>query len=98
MCDMGRCSNGTVYVKDYTETWRDLIDEAMGDDDCWENVVAIASEEGLYTPFNPELGSHEGSPFTVWTKEYVYFPKEYDGAEYAVRVARNPNGIATEHV
>lgn len=47
--------------------------------------------------FDNGYGGKEGIPFTVWTKQSVYFPICYDGAEWVGRVARHPDGQATEH-
>jgi hypothetical protein len=33
----------------------------------------------------------------MWTKDFVYFPHEYDGSESVQSVPRNPNGVAIIH-
>ena len=48
--------------------------------------------------FGNGFGAHEGIPFTMWTKKRVYFPVEYDGAEWVSSVSRNPDGEPTGHV
>lgn len=80
--------------------WRKLIASAMQNngetiDDIVSNTL---TEEQMNVEFDDGYGSVEGEPFTVWTKNYVYFPVMYDGAEWAGSVPRNPNGAPTEHV
>lgn len=48
--------------------------------------------------FHSGLGEVEGPEFTLWTKNRVYFPVCYDGAEWAASVQRNPCDEATRHV
>ena len=81
-------------------TWRELIVKQLNSrNETWDDVEACTlSQEELLREFNPGHGVEEGSPFTVWTKDRVYFPACYDGAEWVVSVARNPDGKATYHV
>jgi hypothetical protein len=81
-------------------TWREEITKAMKKHgETWADVEAHAiTEEQLDVRFDPGFGGAEGAPFTVWTKNRVYFPAVYDGAEWVESVARNPDGKATEHV
>lgn len=66
--------------------------------DSWDNVEACAPpREHLRTPFNHGFGGSEGCPFTVWTKQHVYFPVVYDGSEWVGFVSRNPDGKPTNH-
>jgi len=55
------------------------------------------SEKDMNTRFDSGFGGSEGCAFTVWTKNRVYFPVVYDGAEWIGSVPRNPNGEATDH-
>ena len=48
--------------------------------------------------FCPGFGAEKGCWFTVWTKDRVYFPTSYDGAEGVESVPRDPCGEATRHV
>jgi hypothetical protein len=86
--------------KDTNTTWRKELDEAFREaGDSWETVEASTlTEANLNTPFDPGYGCTEGCPFTVWTRQNVYFPWCYDGAEGVQRVSRNPDGVATPHV
>jgi hypothetical protein len=81
-------------------TWRKLLVNTL--EETKESFANIESstltEAELDTEFDNGSGLSEGSPFTVWTKNYVYFPAVYDGAEWVARVPRNPNGYATYHV
>jgi len=81
-------------------TWRIEIQEAMErSGESWADVVSSTlTDEQLDVSFDGGYGSVEGIPFTVWTKNRVYFPDCYDGSESAVSVARNPDGKPTPHV
>jgi len=80
--------------------WRKEITDTMNsNNDSWENVdECTLSEEELDREFDPDYGGTEGEPFTVWTKDYIYFPVCYDGSEWATSISRHPNGKATGHV
>lgn len=81
-------------------TWRQLIkDELKTRGDSWDNIVSMTlTEDDLDKEFNTCFGGIEGIPFTVWTKNRVYFPVVYDGAEWVESVSRNPDGLPTEHI
>ena len=75
-------------------TWRELIDGCMqctSYGDSWSNVeLCTLSESELDVSFYDGFGSAEGKPFLIWTKKFIYFPTEYDGAEGVDRLPRNP--------
>lgn len=48
--------------------------------------------------FDDGYGGINGPFFTAWTKDKVYFPICYDGAEWIGNVPRNPCNEATEHL
>jgi hypothetical protein len=67
--------------------------------DSWDDVESCTlTKEELLVEFDGGFGCAEGQPFTLWTRNYVYFPSQYDGAEWVSYVSRNPDGKATEHV
>ena len=80
--------------------WREDITEALAENgETWADVEAhTLTDEQLDKKFDHGYGGTEGAPFTLWTKNNVYFPGCYDGAEWVQSVPRNPNGHATEHV
>lgn len=82
-----------------TTTWRRKIQTEMAlAGEAWKDVVyCTLSGEELDTKFDSGFGGSKGKPFTLWTKERVYFPVVYDGAEWASSVARNPDGKPTKH-
>jgi hypothetical protein len=86
--------------KPKTDSWKILIDRFFDIcDDKWENVISCTlTEEQLNKKFNAGYGVEEGRPFTIWTKDHVYFPSCYDGSEDVARVSRNPDGEPTSHV
>jgi hypothetical protein len=55
------------------------------------------TDEEMNKEFDSGYGGTKGVPFTVWTKNTVYFPICYDGAEWVGSVSRNPDGKSTEH-
>ena len=81
-------------------TWRELITLEMEDvGEKWSDVVACTlSEAELDVPFDIDYGAPEGKPFTLWTTNRVYFPVQYDGAEWAASASRIVDGVPTEHV
>lgn len=94
-------------------TWRNMITDAMGSDDSFDNVVGevAGSFRGedyqfdkppavswLDEEFEDGFGWPAGCHFTLWTKDYVYFPVCYDGAESVGRAPRNPTLQPNAHV
>ena len=81
-------------------TWRKEIEsEFEHAEECWENVeFTTLTEENLDKEFYPGYGATEGCAFTLWTKERVFFPVCYDGAEWVDWVYRNPCNHASSHV
>ena len=56
------------------------------------------TEAEMNKKFDAGYGAVEGCEFTVWTRNRVYFPVEYDGAESVGSVSRNPDGKRTPHI
>jgi hypothetical protein len=81
-------------------TWRTAIQVCMAETtgETWQDLIAIAGEDCMDKAFDDGFGSREGEPFTAWSENWVYFPKEYDGLEEVCAVRRNPCDIRTEHV
>ena len=76
-------------------SWKELLEDKFDDDELIANTL---SNEEYNRPFDDGFGGPEGKPFTAWSKEWVYFPVCYDGAEWVERVPRNPCDVPTEHV
>jgi hypothetical protein len=86
-------------MTDEMENWETLLGEALkrhGESfaDIESNTL---TEEEMVKKFDAGYGGIEGAPFTVWTKNYVYFPVCYDGSEWVGSVSRNPDGKPTKH-
>jgi hypothetical protein len=83
-------------------TWRKLINEVMErHKDSWENIEhCTLTEKELDIEFDNGYGGEGGKPFTLWTKERIYFPTEYDTSENVASVQRNPgnNPEITNHI
>jgi len=75
-------------------TWRQLINEVTDGDEIIANTL---TEEEMDVEFYDGFGGADGKDFTAWSKDYVYFPVVYDGAEWVGRVPRNPCDQASEH-
>ena len=81
-------------------TWRKLIKAKLSENkEFWKDVqeTTLTLKE-LDVEFDDGFGGSEGKPFTLWTKNRVYFPVVYDGAEWVGSVSRHPDGKPTEHV
>lgn len=82
------------------KTWKEMITASLESaNESWEDVEACTLTIGeLNRSFDDGWGSPEGSPFTLWTKNRVYFPICYDGAEWVESVPRQPCNEATSHL
>ena len=86
-----------IEIKD--RTWRELITEDMeNNSDSWDNIESIQPTLNANDPepwidkeFDTEFGSTEGTPFTIWTKQWIYFPVQYDGSEWVESIPRHPH-------
>jgi len=69
--------------------WKEQIQKTMlNTGDSFDNLVfSTMSKEELEEPFTYNLW---GKPFTLWTKDYVYFPLTYNGYDSAGYAPRNP--------
>ena len=82
-------------------TWRKLLEEEFQiQNDSWKNIVMMAPSDGKWLDYYFDNDSNviEGVPFTVWTKNRVYFPLSFEGPEWVGSVSKIPNGIATAHL
>ncbi len=80
-------------------TWRKEFENVFKETgDTFETVKMTLTSEQLDTEFDDGYGGTNGEPFTAWSKQFVYFPACYDGAEWIAYVSRNPNGKATSHI
>ena len=75
-------------------TWRKMIEGCANGDTI---IACTISDEELDRNFDDGFGHPEGSPFTAWSNDYVYFPVEYDGAESVGCAPRNPCDKHTNH-
>lgn len=81
-------------------TWRQQLTDALKEQqETWPDIESITlTDNQLDTEFDDGFGGAEGEPFTVWTKNRVYFPIVYDGAEWVESVSRHPDGKPTYHL
>lgn len=84
----------TTWIEEINDTFRYTKD-------TWDDVEhCTLTDAELIRQFDPGYGGAEGTAFTIWTKERVYFPTEYDGAEGVGWVNRHPgeNPEPTPHI
>lgn len=68
-------------------------------EDIFSDVIHVAPNTNILdVEFDDGYGGTEGPAFTLWTKDNVYFPVCYDGAEWVCSVPRNPCDVASTHV
>lgn len=80
-------------------TWKVELTQALSiAGETFDDIESITLDEAeLNQEFDCGYGTSEGFPFTAWTKNTVYFPVVYDGAEWVGHVSRNPDGKPTDH-
>lgn len=70
-------------------TWKELLKKLRKSlNDTGE---LIFNEDDLSTEVELSSGSGPDKHFTAWSKNYVFFSKEYDGYPSVGYVLRNPN-------
>lgn len=81
-------------------TWRKEIQRELDlHGETWSDIESSTlTPEEAGAEFDSGYGGSEGVAFTVWTKNRVYFPAVYDGAEWVGSVSRNPDGKKTPHI
>ena len=79
--------------------WKEMLEERMAaNGETWDDVEAnTMTEQEMVREFDYGYGVVEGAPFTLWTKNHVYFPLCYNGTEWVGSVSRNPDGKPTQH-
>lgn len=87
-------------MPDQATSWRELINENMKEHGLtWADIIATTlTEKELDFMFDNGYGGSNGYHFTAWTKDRVFFPVQYDGAEWVGSAPRNPCDEKTEHV
>ncbi len=82
------------------KSWYELlVSEMAGHNETFKDVEkSTLRENQLRQKFDGGYGGTNGKPFTLWTKSRVYFPVQYDGAEWVSSVPRNPCDEVTEHI
>lgn len=88
----------TQTMSAHQESWTDVEAMVFVENDWSADKPKPLTETELDREFDAGYGGTEGCYFTVWTKNRVYFPSCYDGAEGAFSVPRNPCDEAAEHV
>jgi hypothetical protein len=81
-------------------TWRKELEYTLNNNnELWEDIIyTTLTNEDMDKEFDEGYGVVEGEAFTLWTKDFVYFPATYDGSEWVASIPRNPKKIKTIHV
>lgn len=75
--------------------WKTMLaQQASGD----VIIACTLTDAELLEDFDDGYGCTAGKPFTAWSAKYVYFPVQYDGAEWVGSAPRNVCDEATYHV
>ena len=78
--------------------WKEmLIDTFKTTGDDFTKMKTTLTDEELTREFYDGHGGTEGAEFTAWGEKYVYFPIQYDGAEWVGYAPRNVCNIKTPH-
>lgn len=87
-------------MREQMTTWRKLLTMEMDFHDETLSDMVGSNNLHLDVKFNAEFddGKSEGKPFTVWSKERVYFTCEYDGLRWVDSLSRNPCSEDSEHI
>ena len=81
------------------DSWREMLAEAMEDNGDTGPVVLAPDDAAVWDrQFDSGYGGSQGEQVLAWTKERVYFPVVYDGAEWLGSAPRNPRSEGQEHV
>ena len=80
-------------------TWQKLISKSLkAANETWDDVEATTlTDEQKTQIFYDGYGGSKGVNFTLWTKNRVYFPVIYNGAQWVGSVARHPCDEASSH-
>lgn len=78
-------------------TWRELIDDALLDNDD-KLVACTLSEDEMDAEFDAANGRTKGKPFTAWSETRVYFPVFYGGFEWVGSASRFPCDESCDHI
>lgn len=82
-------------------TWRKEIEDEMSNHgETFDDVESSVGDGNAWLDkeFHDGYGRSSGCTFTLWTRNRVYFPAVYDGAEWCSSVPRNPCDEQTPHV
>jgi hypothetical protein len=74
-----------------------LIEAFNETGDNFTEMQTTLTDDELVKLFDAGYGGREGSYFTAWGENYVYFPLLRDGAEWVGYAPRNPCDVKTIH-
>ena len=58
-----------------------IISEMKRRNDKWDNVISIVADDSI--SIRPA--------YTIWTKDWIYFPVTYDSSDWTGSVPRHPD-------
>ena len=72
-------------------TWKNIFKEILEETgDSLDRLKLSVPSAKLDISFDDGLGRSEGTPFVAWSDKYVYFSRDYDGADLIDYVPRHP--------
>lgn len=80
--------------------WNEMLEERFRETtkESFDDIIECTlSKEEMDEDFDAGYGGTEGKPFLAWSKNWVYFPVCYDGAEWVGAVPRNPGDHKPVH-
>jgi hypothetical protein len=78
--------------------WKNaLFEEIAKNHDDPHTLIHTMTDREFDAEFDDSYGGISGCSFTAWTDNYVYFPVQYDGSEWAGSAPRHPCLIETDH-
>ncbi len=83
----------------YDASWSMMLEAEMHEaGDSGPIIYCTLTDEKMERVFNTGFGGNEGEQFTAWSDARVYFPVNYDGAEWVGSAPRNPCDESTQHI
>lgn len=61
-----------------------------------ELINCTLTPEEMQVEFDSGYGLAKGQPFLAWSRNFVFFPSEYDGSEWVSAAPRNPGDTVTK--
>ena len=94
----------TYEMDNNDESWDDIVEVRLEDsDDSYDDWIIEKFIDGDGWWYDVEFynghGGREGIAFGIWTKDWIYFPIEYDGSEGVKSLPLHPSlSFSPKHI